>query len=253
MRTSPSVPVSARSWSSSRPTPRKTSTPRAGRGGRGARRRELPRRERRRRAPRPSRCVGVRSCVCTTMPPRDRAATAASTRSGGSYAGSCGTHGDAHPRTLGEPPVQSSTRTLCSLRRSAPSTLGRAVAHASVRRHGSRRYDPYAVSDVDEIRGQYQDLRTFVEIHGWDPVVELRQGWYTMTHGVVTLKMLETGEFTEEPDRHDVPDRRDGILGEVQVGAIGIRPQHAARRHRTTHGVPTRKTGSTRSRPTTRT
>ena len=82
-----------------------------------------------------------------------------------------------------------------------------------------------ASQNMTEIRGQYQDLRHFVEIHGWEAVVELRQGWYTLTHGVVTLKILESGEFTRNQTVTMFPIGADGILGEVQIGAIGIRPQ----------------------------
>jgi hypothetical protein len=94
-----------------------------------------------------------------------------------------------------------------------------------------------AGTNFEEIRGQYQGLRTFVEIHGWDPVIELRQGWYTMTHGVVTLKLLETGEFTKSQTVTMFPIGRDGILGEVQVGAIGVRPDRPLG-EQDAHGVP---------------
>jgi hypothetical protein len=80
-----------------------------------------------------------------------------------------------------------------------------------------------AGTDIHEIRAQYQALRHLVEIHDWDAVVELRQGWYTMTHGVVTLKILQTGQFTRNQTVTMFPAGRDGILGEVQVGGVGAR------------------------------
>jgi hypothetical protein len=82
-----------------------------------------------------------------------------------------------------------------------------------------------AGQDMTEIRGQYQALRHFVEIHGWEAMVEIRQGWYVMTHGVVTLKSVATGEFTRNQTVTMFPVGDDGILGEVQVGAIGARKE----------------------------
>jgi hypothetical protein len=80
-----------------------------------------------------------------------------------------------------------------------------------------------AGTNINEIRAQYQALRHLVEIHDWDALVEIRQGWYTMTHGVVTLKSVKTGEFTRSQTVTMFPAGRDGILGEVQVGAAGAR------------------------------
>jgi predicted SnoaL-like aldol condensation-catalyzing enzyme len=94
-----------------------------------------------------------------------------------------------------------------------------------------------AGTDLEEIRGQYKALRSFVEIHGWDPVVEIRQGWYTMTHGVVTLKMLDTGEYTKSQTVTMFPIGRDGILGEVQIGGYGVRPDRPLG-DLDAHGVP---------------
>jgi hypothetical protein len=80
-----------------------------------------------------------------------------------------------------------------------------------------------AGTDIHEIRAQYQALRHIVEIHDWDALVEIRQGWYTMTHGVVTLKVLQTGQFTRNQTVTMFPAGADGILGEVQVGGVGAR------------------------------
>jgi hypothetical protein len=84
-----------------------------------------------------------------------------------------------------------------------------------------------AGTSLDEIREQYRTLRQVVEIHDWDALIEIRQGWYTMTHGVATLKILETGEFTRNQTVTMFPSGRDGILGEVQVGAVGARTDAA--------------------------
>jgi hypothetical protein len=80
-----------------------------------------------------------------------------------------------------------------------------------------------AGTNLNEIRAQYQALRHLVEIHDWDAYVEIRQGWYTMTHGVVTLKSVKTGAITRNQTVTMFPAGRDGILGEVQVGGFGAR------------------------------
>jgi hypothetical protein len=80
-----------------------------------------------------------------------------------------------------------------------------------------------AGTTMDEIRAQYQGMRHFVEIHGWEALVEIRESWYTLTHGVVKLKLLETGVFTRSETVTMFPIGEDGILGEVQIGAVGMR------------------------------
>jgi predicted SnoaL-like aldol condensation-catalyzing enzyme len=86
---------------------------------------------------------------------------------------------------------------------------------------GSARY--VAGTTIDEIRAQYEGMRHFVEIHGWEALVEIRESWYTLTHGVVTLKMVESGEFMRSETVTMFPIGEDGILGEVQVGGVGTR------------------------------
>ena len=78
-----------------------------------------------------------------------------------------------------------------------------------------------AGTNLDEIRGQYEALRKFVEIHDWQAMVEIRQGWYTLTHGVITLKMIESGEMTRSETVTMFPTGNGGILGEVQIGGVG--------------------------------
>jgi hypothetical protein len=80
-----------------------------------------------------------------------------------------------------------------------------------------------AGTDLEEIRGQYEAIRQFVEIHDWQALVEIRQSWYVLTHGVVTMKSLATGAFTRNQTVTMFPVGRDGILGEVQVGAVVLR------------------------------
>jgi hypothetical protein len=74
---------------------------------------------------------------------------------------------------------------------------------------------------VDEIRGQYETLRTTIEIHDWKALTEIRQGWYTVTQGVVTLKMVPGGDWTRGETVTMFPNGADGILGELQVGTVG--------------------------------
>lgn len=76
---------------------------------------------------------------------------------------------------------------------------------------------------IDEIRDCYKMIRDMVEIWGWEPIVELRQGWYMMTHGIVTLKSVSTGQVTRSQTVTMFPAGADGILGEVQIGNTGAR------------------------------
>jgi hypothetical protein len=78
-----------------------------------------------------------------------------------------------------------------------------------------------AGTNMDEIRGQYEALRTLVEIHDWQAMVEIRQGWYTLTHGVITLKLIESGQTTRSETVTMFPAGAGGILGEVQIGGVG--------------------------------
>jgi hypothetical protein len=80
-----------------------------------------------------------------------------------------------------------------------------------------------AGTDYQQIHDQYHSLREFVEIHDWRALVEIRQSWYVMTHGVVTLKLKATGEYTRSQTVTMFPTGRDGILGEVQIGAVNRR------------------------------
>jgi predicted SnoaL-like aldol condensation-catalyzing enzyme len=89
-------------------------------------------------------------------------------------------------------------------------------------REGSWRF--LAGTTVDEIRGQYETLREAIEIHGWNALIEIRQGWYTLTHGVVTLKQVPTGLMTQSETVALFPVGYDGILGELQIGTVGRLP-----------------------------
>ena len=78
-----------------------------------------------------------------------------------------------------------------------------------------------AGTTVGEIRGQYEVLREAIEIHGWQALLEIRQGWYTMTHGIVTLKQVPSGATTQGETVAMFPVGTDGILGELQIGTVG--------------------------------
>jgi len=85
-----------------------------------------------------------------------------------------------------------------------------------------------AGSTVDEIRGQYEALREELEIHGWRALLEIRQGWYTVSQGVCTLKLVPGGETTRGETVTLFPVGNDGILGELQVGTVGRLPDGRA-------------------------
>jgi ketosteroid isomerase-like protein len=81
---------------------------------------------------------------------------------------------------------------------------------------------------IDEVRGQYEVLRKELEIHGWEPMLEFRGGWYTMTHGVSTLKNPNTGAKHKGETAVMFPVGVDGILGELQIGVVGRLPDGRA-------------------------
>jgi hypothetical protein len=74
---------------------------------------------------------------------------------------------------------------------------------------------------VDEIREQYRGLRSVLEINKWRAVLEIRQGWYTLTQGVCSMKVVPTGQLGAGETVALFPIGADGILGELQTGAVG--------------------------------
>jgi hypothetical protein len=74
---------------------------------------------------------------------------------------------------------------------------------------------------IDEVRDRYGELRSQLEIHGWEPMLEIRTGWYMMSQGVSTLKMPSTGLFHKGETVVMFPVGTNGILGELQVGTVG--------------------------------
>jgi predicted SnoaL-like aldol condensation-catalyzing enzyme len=75
----------------------------------------------------------------------------------------------------------------------------------------------------DEVRHRYEELRQVFGIHGWKPMLEIRQGWYTLMQGVSTLKLV-SGEYTRGETLVMFPVGDDGILGELQIGIAGRLP-----------------------------
>jgi hypothetical protein len=77
-----------------------------------------------------------------------------------------------------------------------------------------------SATNMAEIREQYVSMREQVELWDWISMTDLRSSWYMVTHGVGTL--------TQKPDNNEFqvesvtmfPIGADGILGEVQIGAI---------------------------------
>lgn len=81
---------------------------------------------------------------------------------------------------------------------------------------------------IDEVREQYEGLRKELEIHGWEPLLEIRTGWYTMSQGISLLKIVATGQMRKGETVVMFPVGTDGILGELQVGTVGRLPDGRA-------------------------
>jgi hypothetical protein len=78
-----------------------------------------------------------------------------------------------------------------------------------------------AGTTVDAIRQQYERLRESIELHDWDALLEIRQGWYTMSQGVCTLTQVPGGRESKGETVTMFPVGLDGILGELQVTTVG--------------------------------
>ena len=81
---------------------------------------------------------------------------------------------------------------------------------------------------VDEIRDQYAALRVRLEIHGWEPLLEIRESWYVLSQGISTLKMVPEGVTSQGETVVLFPVGEDGVLGELQVGTVGRLPDGRA-------------------------
>ena len=78
-----------------------------------------------------------------------------------------------------------------------------------------------AGTTVDAIREQYEWLRQSIELHNWESLLEIRQGWYTMMQGVCTLTQVPSGVESKGETVTMFPVGDDGILGELQVTTVG--------------------------------
>jgi hypothetical protein len=77
---------------------------------------------------------------------------------------------------------------------------------------------------IEEVRQRYEELRSDLEIHGWEPMLEIRTGWYMMSQGISHLKIAATGQMRKGETVVMFPVGVDGILGELQVGTVGRMP-----------------------------
>jgi hypothetical protein len=80
----------------------------------------------------------------------------------------------------------------------------------------------YSATTLDEIRETYENMRNFVEVWDWVATTEIRSGWYTITHGVSRLRDVVKDEYLELESITMFPTGREGILGEVQIGDLGV-------------------------------
>ena len=81
---------------------------------------------------------------------------------------------------------------------------------------------------IDEVRGQYEMLRHQLEIHGWEPLLEIRSGWYTMWSGVSHIRTVASGSKHKGQTAVLFPVGSDGILGELQIATVGRNPDGTA-------------------------
>jgi len=77
-----------------------------------------------------------------------------------------------------------------------------------------------SATDMVEIRQQYESMRTTVELWDWISMTDLRSSWYMLTHGVGSLTEKPLGNEFQIESVTLFPIGTDGILGEVQIGAI---------------------------------
>jgi hypothetical protein len=83
-------------------------------------------------------------------------------------------------------------------------------------------------TSIEGVRDQYEMLRHQLEIHGWEPLIEVRSGWYTMWSGVSHIKTVSTGLVHKGQTAVLFPVGSDGILGELQIGNVGRYPDGTA-------------------------
>ncbi len=83
-------------------------------------------------------------------------------------------------------------------------------------------------TSIEGVRDQYEGLRSQLEIHGWEPLIEVRGSWYTMWSGVSNIKTVSTGVIQKGQTAVLFPVGGNGILGELQIGTVGRYPDGTA-------------------------
>jgi hypothetical protein len=78
-----------------------------------------------------------------------------------------------------------------------------------------------SATNMAEIREQYENMRTTVQVWDWISMTDIRTGWYMITHGVANLKDVPLGTPFQIESVTMFPIGVDGILGEVQIGEFG--------------------------------
>jgi len=80
----------------------------------------------------------------------------------------------------------------------------------------------FSATTLEEIRAVYENMRKYVEVWDWKATTELRGGWYVVTHGVSKLRDVPKDEHMELESITMFPVGDSGILGEVQIGDLGV-------------------------------
>lgn len=80
----------------------------------------------------------------------------------------------------------------------------------------------FSATTLEEIRDVYVNMRNYVEVWEWLATTEIRAGWYTVTHGVSKLRDVVKDEYVQLESITMFPVGAEGILGEVQIGDLGV-------------------------------
>jgi hypothetical protein len=80
----------------------------------------------------------------------------------------------------------------------------------------------FSATTLPEIRATYENMRNYVQVWDWVATTEIRAGWYTLTHGVSRLRDVVKDEYLNLESITMFPVGTDGILGEVQIGDLGV-------------------------------
>jgi hypothetical protein len=80
----------------------------------------------------------------------------------------------------------------------------------------------FSATTFEQIQATYENMRNYVQVWDWVATTEIRAGWYTITHGVSRLRDVLKDEYLELESITMFPTGTDGILGEVQIGDLGV-------------------------------